>query len=184
MGLTGLTNDSKRRSHFFRCRTYRDTLALPGDFVIAAEDTLGNADFLRTLRADVAALRPIPTSRHGNQVVHVPTSLETAEYIFVRRDSHRGPLQRPYDGPFRVIERGNKTLRLDLGASGEDIVSTDRLRRCDYDDIITSPPLLETRGRGRPPKVPAPFPPPEKRKRGRPANIPQPMLPDCLQPPP
>lgn len=51
------------------------------------------------------------TEMHSTlHVSHFPTSLRTAKYAFVRHDSHRKLLQRPYKGPFRVIERGNKTF--------------------------------------------------------------------------
>ena len=62
--------------------------------------------------------------------VHVPTSLRTAKCVFVRHSSHQNPLQRPHDGPFRVVERENKTFILELGTSGGDIVTINRLRRC------------------------------------------------------
>ena len=83
------------------------------------------------------------------------------EYVFVRRDSHCNPFQRPYDSPFRVIKRSEKTFRIDLGASGEDNVSIDRLRRCDVDDDVGPTPTPEKRRRGRPKKNPEPIPPSE-----------------------
>ena len=71
-----------------------------------------------------------------SQVVHIPISLRTAKNVFVRHDSHRNQLQPPYDSPSRVIERGNKTFKLNLGASWEDIVLTS----IDFAEEITMTP--------------------------------------------
>lgn len=34
----------------------------------------------------------------------MPVELQQAKFVFVRRDTHRTSLQRPYEGPFKVIE--------------------------------------------------------------------------------
>ncbi|XP_078264762.1 sodium channel protein type 4 subunit alpha-like [Rhinoraja longicauda] len=59
---------------------------------------------LERLRKQVGQLAPVPTSRHGLTTSHVPPSLKDCQYIFLRRDSHRTPLQQPYEGPFRVLQ--------------------------------------------------------------------------------
>ena len=57
------------------------------------------------------------------------TYLETlqSKFVFIRKDSHKNPLQRPYDGPYRVISRGQKTFLVDLGGRPE-VISLDRLK--------------------------------------------------------
>ncbi|XP_061902030.1 uncharacterized protein LOC133649214, partial [Entelurus aequoreus] len=57
----------------------------------------------------------------------VPSELKSARFVFVRHDAHRSPLQPPYDGPFRVLERGPKNFVLDMGGRRE-CVSLDRLK--------------------------------------------------------
>ena len=74
--------------------------------------------------------------------------------MFVRHDSHRGALQRVYDGPFRVLERNTKTFVLDIGGRRETI-SIDRLKRAHEDPAVPLIPAQPPR-RGRPP---APKPP-------------------------
>ena len=129
---------------------YGSTLTLPGDFVIPAETGDADESFLRRLRHEVAELRPTPTSRHGTAPSFVPRDLSTAEFVFVRRDGHSGPLQRPYDGPFKVISRGDTSFTLHFGDRGEDVVSIDRLIPCAVDK--QNPPRLATPPRrGRPP---------------------------------
>jgi len=47
--------------------------------------------------------------------------------VFVRHDALRSPLQPPYDGPYRVLERKDKCYVLDL-AGRQDTVSIDLLK--------------------------------------------------------
>ena len=70
---------------------------------------------------------PPPFDFHGNPPEYVPHSLETAEFVWLRHDGARGPLQDPFDGPFRVLERGDKSFVIDVeGAHPR--VSIDRLK--------------------------------------------------------
>uniref|UniRef100_A0A669CLV2 Gypsy retrotransposon integrase-like protein 1 n=1 Tax=Oreochromis niloticus TaxID=8128 RepID=A0A669CLV2_ORENI len=57
----------------------------------------------------------------------VPSSLDSAHFVFVRHDAHRTPLRPPYDGPYRVLKPGNKHFILDFGGRQE-VVSVDRLK--------------------------------------------------------
>ena len=66
-------------------------------------------------RGIAEAFVPIPTSRHCVPQSYVPKDLRLARYVFIRHDSHRTPLQPPYNGPFRVLEAGAKNFVVDLG---------------------------------------------------------------------
>ena len=59
----------------------------------------------------------------------VPETLRKATYVFVRHGARRTPLARPYDGPFRVVERGNKFFRV-LAGTKELVITVDRLKPC------------------------------------------------------
>ena len=48
-------------------------------------------------------------------------------YIYVRRDRTKGPLKRPYSGPYAVLTPGNKTCLTDIGGRAESI-SVDRIK--------------------------------------------------------
>ena len=67
---------------------------------------------------------PIHHDRPGPSVAK---QLLDSPYVFVRVDSHRGPLERPYNGPFKVIHKDEKTFLLDFGGRC-DRVSIDRLK--------------------------------------------------------
>jgi len=62
-----------------------------------------------------------------NARVFAPTSLRSVEYVFIRHDAHRVPLQPPYDGLFRVLEVGDKAYIVDIGGKLEH-VSVDHLK--------------------------------------------------------
>jgi cleavage and polyadenylation specificity factor subunit 1 len=129
---------------------YGAPLTVPGDFVTApAQLPRGHAQFLQRLRDTVKSLVPQPTAWHGPTPSSTPPELATTEYVFVRRDAHRAPLQCPYEGPFHVLQRGDKFFKIDRGGRTESI-SVDRLKPAKVEDgpvIVAQPPR-----RGRPPK--------------------------------
>ena len=62
--------------------------------------------------------------------VDTPTPLATlarSKYVFVRVGPQHPSLQRPYQGPFKVIQTGNKTFKV-LMNKGPQTISVDRLK--------------------------------------------------------
>ena len=55
-------------------------------------------------------------------------------HVFERVGALRGPIQSPYQGPFKVIERQGKYYKLDLGTR-QDTVSIDRLKLAFMDEV-------------------------------------------------
>ena len=76
--------------------------------------------------------------------------LEDATFVFVRRDASHGPLQTPYTGPYRVLERHEKHYKIQCGVR-EETVSVDRLKPA-YEDPGKPLQAAEPPRRGRPPK--------------------------------
>ena len=99
---------------------------MPGDFLPETKTT-PSQEYLQDLRRKVGELAPVPTSRHGESKVTVPTSLAKSKYVFVRRGPRTGPLDTPYTGPYTVLRPGNKYFVLDIGGRQE-TVSVDRLK--------------------------------------------------------
>ena len=85
------------------------------------------ADVLPPPLVTPALPHPQPAVHHDDPKVHLPKDLETCPFVFVRQDAHRGPLDRPYIGPYRVLSRSKKTFFLDLG-NRQDSVAIDRLK--------------------------------------------------------
>ncbi|KFD51219.1 hypothetical protein M513_07819 [Trichuris suis] len=128
---------------------YGAPLAVPGDFIPAARGQPEPASLLKRLREKVGKLAPIPTSRHGATITHVPPDLHDSPYVFLHRDAHRTPLQKPYEDPFKVLHDDQATFVIDLGGSPER-VSVDRLKpaHLDFDQPVHP---ARHRRRGRPP---------------------------------
>ncbi|CAH8632587.1 unnamed protein product [Schistosoma mattheei] len=81
-------------------------------------------------------LSPVSTRIQHRQVA-LPRELSTCSHVFVRVDSVRKPLQQPYEGPFHVIARHEKTFKVDRHGRVE-IVSIDRLKPAHVDDSALS----------------------------------------------
>uniref|UniRef100_A0A674MZJ6 Gypsy retrotransposon integrase-like protein 1 n=1 Tax=Takifugu rubripes TaxID=31033 RepID=A0A674MZJ6_TAKRU len=134
---------------------YGEPLRVPGEFVPNTTAPWSASAQRATLLDAAKVFAPIPVSQHGLPPSHVPPSLERADYVFIRHDAHRGPLQPPYDGPFRVLESGDKHFLLDVGGRPER-VTIDRLKAAHLDlgqPVATAVPPR----RGRPPARPSPL---------------------------
>ena len=123
---------------------YGSPLMVPGEFAGDSPLDCEPGDFLSWLRARVQTFQPISMSRHSTPFTAVPPSLATADFVFIKKDSHRPPLIPPYEGPFRVLHRGEKVFELDLGGRKE-TVSIDRLKPAYIDSL--NPPAMPTRNR-------------------------------------
>lgn len=110
---------------------YGKTLCIPGEFLETGKQisTSEPGTFVEHLRLLMRNLRPIPASQHvsGSRQCFVSQELKTCEFVFVRNDSITPPLQSPYDGPFKVIERSEKLFKLHINGKVK-VVSIDRVK--------------------------------------------------------
>lgn len=106
--------------------TYGSNIRLPGEFFDSqpAPDT---SEFITQLRQKIRQLRPVPASRHGTKSTFVFHELATCKYVFVRHDAVRRPLQPPYDGPYQVISRDQRSFIIKIRDRNES-VTIDRLK--------------------------------------------------------
>ena len=87
----------------------------------------------------------MPTSIH-----HPPShNLKQSQFLFVHRDAHRTPFQRPYEGPFKVMQAGDKIITIDRGGQKE-FISVDRLKTA-FDDLEHPVVVSEPKNSGSPP---------------------------------
>lgn len=105
---------------------YSTPLTVPGDFVAVSQVQKDSA-ILPHLRELVRKFTPVPTTYHRHSKASLPKDLRSSEYVFIRCDAHRTPLQRPYEGPFHVLERGPKFFKINFGG-GTDTVTVDCLK--------------------------------------------------------
>ena len=80
----------------------------------------------------------------------MPRELFNSPYAFIRRDSHKPPLTPPYEGPYKVLQRGTKSFPIDVGGP-EEAISVDRLKPA-FVDTTLPVQLGHPKRRGRPPK--------------------------------
>ena len=117
---------------------YGEQLTVPGEFFPRDQSTDDvNVQKLRETVGRFAPCRPI---RVQQRHTYVPRDLRTTKYVFIREDAHRAPLTPPYKGPFLVLDRHEKTFKLQL-SNRTDWVAIDRLKPAyleatDHDDKI------------------------------------------------
>lgn len=107
---------------------YGATLKLPGEY-FTFEDPIGYPQmFAEKLRERMRQARGSTTAHHNKARTFIHKDLESTTHVFVRVDRPRGPLELPYEGPFRIIERVSDILyRIDYKGRPEEI-NIDRLK--------------------------------------------------------
>merc|ERR1711911_49378 len=112
---------------------YGEGISIPGQ--LAGPPQLNDADLLRQQRAtlrnlqvEVERLQPKPTAHHRRPQIHVPEELATSSHVFVLRGGVQPTLTAPYDGPYRVLQRGPNGFRVHFPGKGSDIVALARLK--------------------------------------------------------
>jgi cleavage and polyadenylation specificity factor subunit 1 len=110
--------------------TYGTHLRLPSDFLpsTTTQDTmLPNTVFVKQLQDNMRKLVPAQSAHHGSRNSYIPHDLKVASHVYLRHDALRGPLVRPYDGPYKVLTRRDKSYVIEK--DGEPyIVTIDRLK--------------------------------------------------------
>ena len=58
-------------------------------------------------------LKPPPVRSNPQRKVYINKDLFSGTHVFVRNDRVRKPLQHPYNGPYRILDRAKKYFTLD-----------------------------------------------------------------------
>ena len=130
---------------------YGTLLKVPGEVSFPSTSTSSDNLFPPWLKEKIAEYQRQQMSRHSKNIASVPKSLSTCDFVFAHRDAYRPPLAPPYDGLFRVLERGEKFFMLDISGR-RDSVSVDRLKPA-YIDSNEQLPVTMPQKRDRPKKV-------------------------------
>lgn len=107
--------------------TYGKVLRLPGEFYDEESKYNMDSDYLQKLRDTITSLKPRPKSHSNTRSLFVHNDLNNCKYVFLRNDLVRKSLQPPYEGPYSVIRRRDKTFTIKIG-NKESCVSIDRLK--------------------------------------------------------
>ena len=129
---------------------YGSPLTVPGDFIPGTNEPPNPSSLLPWLRQAISKFNFTPMSQHGVAPQHMPREIFNSPYVFIRRDSHKPPLTPPYEGPYKVLQRGTKSFQIDVGGR-EEAISVDRLKPA-FVDTTLPVQLGHPKRRGRPPK--------------------------------
>ncbi|KAK3705856.1 hypothetical protein RRG08_058937 [Elysia crispata] len=102
---------------------YDEPLTIPGELV-PPKSAKSMDDLLLNFRLNIPLYAPRPASHHTSARPYLSPSLLAAKHVYVRRDGTKGPLQRPYSGPYAVLTPGDKTFLIDIGGRAERICRT------------------------------------------------------------
>lgn len=106
---------------------FGEPIRLPGQFLGEGDNTKNNADDVVTrLRRTLSELQP-RIRRHGQKNTFVYKDLATTQQVFLRHDTQTGALQPPYDGPYKVLNRDRKTMKIWINGRAVK-VSLDRVK--------------------------------------------------------
>ncbi|GFN79523.1 Pol polyprotein [Plakobranchus ocellatus] len=120
---------------------YGSTLRIPGEFLQPHDARTVEPDlpFLRQLQQTMRSVQPPTPQFHGQPSVYVPANLAPAKFVYVRKDSHKHPLQRPYDGPYLVLNKSDKFFTVDIKGRPETrSISIDRLKAAFVTQLTTA----------------------------------------------
>lgn len=93
---------------------YGQTIGLPGDFIDKTDNSLSQHEFITHLRSIMDEIRPVNTSSHSTDRTFIQKDLARCTHIFLRDDTVRKPLKKPYDGPYKVLKRDDKTFDIKI----------------------------------------------------------------------
>lgn len=121
--------------------TYGTTLRLPADYydIRTNLEIDSSHEYVCKLRDTIRKYQSLAIRQNKNQHIFIHPDLEKCDYVFVRNDAVRKPLQPTYDGPFRVLNRDKKVYYIQM--SGRKVrISIDRLKPAYYirDDSETT----------------------------------------------
>ncbi|BHF65473.1 hypothetical protein SprV_0200848400 [Sparganum proliferum] len=153
------------------------SLRLPGELV-SPSNTLTffePCSYVGRLRSVMRNLRATPP-RASPANSFIPPDLDKCDFVLVRHDAVRRPLQPPYDGPYKVHRRSDKDVVIDRNGK-TDAVSIDRVKPAYIDDSDHSSPQHCTPPQTVMPPHTGDSPPPVRRTRsGRHVHWPDSLL--------
>ncbi|BHF57957.1 hypothetical protein SprV_0100090600 [Sparganum proliferum] len=124
----------------------------------------GTITYVESLRSVMRNLLATPP-RASPASSSIPPDLDTCDFVWVRHDAVRRPLQPPYDGPYRFFRRSDKDDVIDRNGK-TNTVSIDRVKPAYIDDReYSSPQRCTSPQTVRPPPPTGDSPPPVRRTR-------------------
>ena len=100
---------------------YGKALTLPGQLVVNTTDTVTtNTNFTQRLLEHMSKLSPAK-SRSPQTSAFLQKELYNCTHVFVRDLTHKHPIQPPYKGPYKILQRQEKFFTLQMQDKQENI---------------------------------------------------------------
>lgn len=94
---------------------YGSGLQIPGEFILPSEETTDRNKFLMDFKEHIASVRPAPVRHNDKRKVFVHEKLSNCSHVFLRVVGVKKPLQRLYNGSYKVISRvGDRLLEIEV----------------------------------------------------------------------
>ena len=113
-------------------------LRVPGQFFDSQPAQMPDpTDFVDRLRMIMSRLKPVQPRHPTNSPSFVHKDLKGCTHVFIRTDAVKRPLESPYKGPYKVLDRNEKCFKLLIG-SKSDMVSIDRCKPAYLEEGLAS----------------------------------------------
>ena len=113
---------------------YGTTLRLPGEFTqkYTVETHTDLDNYSDKLRVAMSCLRLCPQRDTPKKNIFQYKELEKCSHVFLRRIAIAPPLTAPYDGPYKVIVRSGRVIKILMKGKVE-MVSVDRVKPAHFE---------------------------------------------------
>lgn len=106
---------------------YGTPIRLPGEFLESPHPPSTYEEFVTKIQRDITQMTSVPKRKKHNKAVFVHPELKECSHVFVRCDRLRKSLTPPYEGPFPVLKRMDKSYLVKI-RDKETLISIDRLK--------------------------------------------------------
>ncbi|XP_011858688.1 PREDICTED: uncharacterized protein LOC105556215, partial [Vollenhovia emeryi] len=116
---------------------YGTVMRIPGEFFLQEDFTPNPQIFVDDFRQHMRQVKPVPVAHHYKKRVFQFKELSICSHVFLRKDAVKKPLERPYSGSFKVLERtSDKVYNIEINGRPT-AVSIERLKPTHFipDDI-------------------------------------------------
>ena len=118
---------------------YETTLRIPGEFCLDDDFTPDPQIFLEEFREHMRKIKPVPVTHRHKKRAFFFKDLRTCTHVFLRVAAIKQPLERPYTGPHKVLERtSSQVYKIDFNGSPRS-VSTELLKPAHFIPVNLAP---------------------------------------------
>ncbi|XP_014206400.1 uncharacterized protein K02A2.6-like [Copidosoma floridanum] len=118
---------------------YGTKIRVPGELFLPSDFTADPQIFIEDYREHMKKLRPVPVTHRYKPRAFFFKDLYTCSHVFLRTAAVRKPLERPYTGPYKVLERiSDQDCKIDYRGTPR-VVSTELLKPAHFvpNDLVT-----------------------------------------------